>query len=75
MGHEILFGTLSFIVDDSHGFGMPLSTLRRSLVAELRTSVPVPAVFFFSNSRLWCRPTPPSRAATSGPTVRGSNIG
>ena len=58
-----------------HGFGTPLSTSRRSPVAGLRTFVPAPTVSFFSSSRLRCRPTPPSRAATSGPAIRGSSVG
>lgn len=58
-----------------HGFGMRLSMSRRSPVAGLRTSVPVPAAFFFSSNQPQCRSLPLPRAATSGPAVRGFSVG
>ena len=57
------------------GFRMRPSISRHFRVAGLRTSVPVPAAFFFSSHRPRCGSSPPSCAATSDPVVCGSSVG
>ncbi len=65
MGHQIFFGALSFIVDDSawlRDAPLDVEALPRRGATHFRAGA---RAFFFSSSRLRCQPTMPSRVATS----------